>query len=137
MIFLIQIHLQLTNSSGKQSLKVLSSNFAPAKERKRPKQIQGFVDSWLLEPQFKSWLTKKIGTGKKAQPFCKTCSKFVTCSKTSLKQHQTSTYHKRCHELVDGTANGIYLTTKQVFFELHILMEILSDIHQIPPTLCL
>ena len=26
-------------------------------------------------------------------------------------------------ELVDGTANGIYLATKQVFLELHIPME--------------
>ena len=90
MIFLIQIYLQLTNSS-----------------RKRPKQIQGFVDSWLSGPQFKSWLTKKIGTGKKAQPFCKTCSKFVTCSKTGLKRHQTSAYHKRCHDSSIGSTSTI------------------------------
>lgn len=84
-----------------------SSNLTPAKKRKRSKQIQGFVDSWLSEPQFKSWLTKKIGNGKKAQPFCKTCSKFVTCSKTGLKRHQTSTYHKRCHDASIGSTSTI------------------------------
>ena len=109
MIFLIQIHLQLTNSSRKQSLKVLAVILPRqfTRKRKRPKQIQGFVDSWLSEPQFKSWLTQKIGTGKKAQPFCKTCSNFVTCSKTGLKRHQTSAYHKRCHDSSIGSTSTI------------------------------
>ena len=46
-----------------------SSNLTQAKKPKRPKQIQGFVDSWLSEPQFKSWLTKKIRPVKKHNRF--------------------------------------------------------------------
>jgi hypothetical protein len=64
-----------------------SSGSSCSKKRKRPKQVQSFVDSWLTDKQFKDLLTKKagVGTDKKPQPFCKTCRKFLTCPKTGLK----------------------------------------------------
>ena len=65
----------------------ISGGSSCSKKRKRPKQVQSFVDSWLTDKQFKDLLTKKagVGTDKKPQPFCKTCRMFLTCSKTGLK----------------------------------------------------
>ena len=64
------------------------------KKRKRPKQTESFVDSWLTEQQFSGWLTKRLGNDRKPQPFCKTCNRFVTCSKTGLKRHLVSKSHQ-------------------------------------------
>ncbi|CAB4008427.1 Hypothetical predicted protein [Paramuricea clavata] len=40
-------------------------------KRKRSKQVQGFVDSWLTGKQFKEWLCKRIGRDNTAQLFYK------------------------------------------------------------------
>ena len=66
-------------------------------KRKRPKakRIQSFVDEWLSDKQFKYWLSKRVGKENKPQPYCNCCQKFVTCSKTGLKRHSTSSQHKK------------------------------------------
>lgn len=52
---------------------------------------------------------KKVGPNKKQQPFCKTCSKFITCSKTGLKRHLSSASHKKSH--ASSTANSSTITS--------------------------
>ncbi|XP_028408810.1 uncharacterized protein LOC114531390 [Dendronephthya gigantea] len=77
------------------------------KKRKRPKQTQSFVDRWLTEQQFSGWLTKRLGTDQKPQPFCKSCNKFVTCSKTGLKRHLISKSHQNRHATSTASCSTI------------------------------
>ena len=44
---------------------VTSTSCPSPKKRKRPKQTQSFVDSWLTEQQFSGWLTKRCFTTEK------------------------------------------------------------------------
>ena len=82
------------NQESATTITVTSTSCPSPKKRKRPKQTQSFVDSWLTEQQFSGWLTKRLGTDRKPQPFCKTCNRFVTCTKTGLKRHLVSKSHQ-------------------------------------------
>jgi hypothetical protein len=84
-----------------------SGDLPSSKKEKQPKQIQSFVDGWLTDEKFKGWLIKKIGTDKRPQPFCKTCSKYVTCSKTGLKRHLDSASHKKCYASSTASSSTI------------------------------
>lgn len=82
------------NQESATTSTVTSTSCPSPKKRKRPKQTQSFVDSWLTEQQFSGWLTKRLGNDRKPQPFCKTCNRFVTCTKTGLKRHLVSKSHQ-------------------------------------------
>jgi hypothetical protein len=84
-----------------------STSCPSPKKRKRPKQAQSFVDSWLTEQQFSGWLTKQLGTERKPQPFCNTCSRFITCSKTGLKRHLVSKSHQTKYATSTGRCSTI------------------------------
>ena len=70
------------------------SQRSTAMKRKRSKQTQSFVDHWLTNKEFKYWLCKRVGKDNKVQPYCKTCGRFLTCSKTGLKRHLATTLHQ-------------------------------------------
>ena len=93
-------------------------------KRKRPKQVQAFVDGWLTDKQFKGWLCKRIGKGNTSQPFCKVCDKFLACSKTSLKRHLATSLHQNRSATTGTTSTITSLFTKAASQEQTSSMEI-------------
>ena len=108
-------------------------------KRKRPKQVQGFVDGWLGDKKFKGWLCKRIGKGNTSQPFCKVCDKFLQYSKTSLKRHLATSLHQNRSAATGTTSTITSLFTKAASQEQTSSMEIklcafLAD-HNLPVSL--
>jgi hypothetical protein len=83
---------------------VTSRSGSAEPKKKRRKNPQVFVDSWLTDENFKKWLVRKMGVDNKATAFCKTCDKAVTCSKTGLKRHMASAKHER--SITNTTTSG-------------------------------
>ena len=54
---------------------------------------QKFLDTWLINPSFKSWLKKKTVAGKFV-PFCEVCGVKLSCAKTALIRHGETKTHK-------------------------------------------
>ena len=93
-------------------------------KRKRPKQVQAFVDSWLADKQFKGWLCKRIGRDNTPQPFCKVCDKCLACSKTGLKRHLAMSLHQNRSATTGNTSTITSLFTKAASQEQSSSMEI-------------
>ena len=79
------------------------SGQAPGPKQKRVRKEQYFVETWLQREEFKNWLEVKTGSDKKRKPFCKFCSKTLSCSKTGLKRHLKSKTHEKCVAAVGCT----------------------------------
>lgn len=66
----------------------------PSTSKKCPPRNQSFNDNWLQITEFKSWLSKRLAPDRKSKPFCKVCTCWLTCAKTSLKRHAESQKHQ-------------------------------------------
>ena len=65
-----------------------------SKKPKCPPREQSFKDNWLQMTEFKTWLSKRMAPDGKMKPFCKVCTCWLTCAKTSLKRHGESQKHQ-------------------------------------------
>jgi hypothetical protein len=70
------------------------SGQVPGPKAKRQRKEQSFVETWLERSEFKKWLQAKRDHDGKRKPFCKICSKTITCSKTGLQRHLKSKSHE-------------------------------------------
>ena len=77
----------------------------PKAAAKKAKKQQIFVDSWLQDSAFKTWLCKKVGSDGKSKPWCKTCDKDLNCSKTGLNRHLKSKSHEKNQASTSFTGN--------------------------------
>ena len=77
----------------------------PKAAAKKAKKQQIFVDSWLQDSAFKTWLCKKVGSDGKSKPWCKTCDKDLNCSKTGLNCHLKSKSHEKNQASTSFTGN--------------------------------
>jgi hypothetical protein len=62
--------------------------------QKQKGREKSFVETWLERSEFKNWLQAKRDRHGKHKPFCKICSKTITCSKTGLQRHLKSKSHE-------------------------------------------
>ena len=77
----------------------------PKVAAKRVKKQQIFVNSWLQNSAFKTWLCKKVGSDGKPKPWCKTCEKELNCSKMGLNCHLKSKGHEKSQASSSFTGN--------------------------------
>ena len=61
---------------------------------------QKFCDHWLLEENFKPWLSKRFNKQKNQDiAFCDFCCDFVSNFKSGLERHSKTSKQKRCEDL--------------------------------------
>ena len=61
---------------------------------------QKLCDHWLLEENFKPWLSKRFNKQKNQDiAFCDFCCDFVSNFKSGLERHSKTSKHKRCEDL--------------------------------------
>ena len=63
---------------------------AVTNDGKKKKYAQKFVDSWLQDPLYKSWIKKVRNQDGDFQPLCEPCNTKISCAKTALLRHQES-----------------------------------------------
>ena len=63
------------------------------KMKRSKKYKQKFLDAWLANPLFKTWLKKKTVMGRDV-PFCAVCNVKITCAKSAIVRHGDSKAHQ-------------------------------------------